>query len=278
MSLITPRDCGSVEREAPARSPAIVVRATSFASADVRIDAAVASRAGPRHDVNEDGASALNGRSAVFVVADGVGGGAMAASASRELVARLHSSLDGSPIDEDAIARALVEADREIARTIATQTARSGAATVALCAGIGASLAQWLIGWVGDCRVYRVRAARDEPIEPLTVDDTYRHLCELPPQGGSLDDPARMVGNGAVGAPNVRRVELARGGMLLIASDGVHKHLALTDIGRLVRAPWPLAKRCARLVELAHSNGGRDDATALVVRRDERHRAQRLQR
>jgi serine/threonine protein phosphatase PrpC len=276
VSLVTPRDPGC--NAPPPRPAPIAARHTTFSTGRVRVDAAVASRAGPAHRANEDGHSALHGRSAVFVVADGVGGGAMASCASRELVLRLHASLDTAPADSDTVRAALIDADRSIARTIATHTALTGAATVALCAGVGASLAEWLIAWVGDCRAYRVCAAADAPAELLTVDDTYRSLNETPPQGGSLDDPARMVGNGAVGAPNVRRVRLDRGDMLVLCSDGVHKHANADDIGRMMRGPSALARRCARLVDLAHASGGRDDATALVVRRGEPHPAEDTER
>ena len=67
--------------------------------------------------------------------------------------------------------------------------------------------------------------ASDEPAQLLTRDDTYRRLSEEPPPGGSLDDPARMIGNGAVSAPNIERVDLAFDEMLVLCSDGVHKYV-----------------------------------------------------
>ena len=48
---------------------------------------ASASATGTRHTVNEDACSALERAGRLFVVADGVGGGAFAAFASRDLVA-----------------------------------------------------------------------------------------------------------------------------------------------------------------------------------------------
>ena len=50
-----------------------------------------------------------------------------------------------------------------------------------------------------------------------------------------------MVGNGAVDAPNVRDVDLGRDEMLMLCSDGVHKHAGPRDIARLLRGPTPLA-------------------------------------
>src|SRR5437763_1499780 len=245
----------------PASAPGHSVRTTAW----VRLEAAVASARGKRRQINEDWHSALDSRTPLFVVADGVGGGAMAARASRELVRELHASLDHRHVDESAIRDALLRADREVGRSIASETRASGAATVALCAGCGRLLSKWLIAWVGDCRVYRLSTATDQPAELLTVDDTYRQLREMPPPGGSSDDPARMVGNGAVLEPNVGQAVLGRGEMLLICSDGVHKHLGPRDLGRVMRGAAPLARRCRRLVALARARGSSDDATVLVV-------------
>jgi protein phosphatase len=194
----------------------------------------------------------------------------MAARASRELVSHLHEALDGRPIDADAIRNALLTADREVERSIANHTDASGAATVALAAGSGMTLSRWLVAWVGDCRVYRLGAGADDAAELLTVDDTYRHLREAPPPGGSRDDPARMVGNGAVSAPNVDEVALRSGEMLVLVSDGVHKHVEPQDLSRVLHQPAPLVRRCGRLVALARARGSRDDATVLVVQREAR--------
>src|SRR5205085_8673362 len=110
-----------------------------------------ASSCGSSHAVNEDCYSALDGTLPLFVVADGVSSGAMASRASRELVSRIHATLERGRIDADAVCGAVLDADREVGRTIASRTQASGAATVALCAGTEASLSRWLIAWVGDC-------------------------------------------------------------------------------------------------------------------------------
>jgi len=249
------------------------IREKTPATTPIRVEAAVASLRARRHAVNEDWHSPLDHWSPLFVVADGVGGGALASRASRELVARLHEELAGARIDPQALRQALLDCDRAIARSIASRTTAAGAATVAICAGADASLARWLVAWVGDCRVYRLSAQSGAPVQLVTVDDTYRQLQEEPPPGGSLDDPARMVGNGAVDAPNVCEVALGDDEMLALCSDGVHKSADTGDIGRLLRGSAPLAERCRRLVEFARSNGSDDDATVLVVHRAPRRAA-----
>ena len=268
MSLPTPYDTGRVPVTRNAAARAATVDCGMFSTSFARLDLGVASCRGTRHAVNEDSHSALDGRTPVYVVADGVGGGAMASRVSRELVGRVYRALDRGPFDDVAVREALLDADREVARSIARLTDQRGAATVALCAGLDERLSRWLIAWVGDCRVYRIAAEADRDAEALTRDDTYRHLAEPPPPGGSPDDPARMVGNGAIAIPNLEYVGLDEGQMLALCSDGVHKHASAVDIAWQLRERHvPLARRCANLIALARAHGSTDDATVLVVHR-----------
>ena len=267
MSLVTPREPLTPHREGAPRDRTLVTEATLLKARGVQLDLAVASGRGRRRAMNEDAYSALDRPAPVYVVADGVGGGAMASWASRELVRRLHAALDRHRIDERSLSTALLDADRDVARAIAEHTRASGAATVALCAGTGPLLSRWLIAWVGDCRIYRLRATPGEPVELLTRDDTYGHLGENPPPGGSPDDPARMVGNGAVDDPNVTSVELGDDDILVLCSDGLHKHVEPHEFSRQLRAGASLARSCTRLVALARIRGSHDDATVLAIHR-----------
>ncbi len=113
-------------------SEAAFVREAVFATRDTRLHAAVASSRGQRHAVNEDGHTTLDGCAPLFVVADGVSAGAMAARASGDLVAHLHAALGSGDVDADAVRRAVLDADRAIAHSIARRTDAPGAATLAL--------------------------------------------------------------------------------------------------------------------------------------------------
>jgi protein phosphatase len=154
-----------------------------------------------------------------------------------------------------------------IAQRIAEVTEAPGAATVALCAPMGRLARTWLLAWVGDCRVYRLPAREGAPIEVLTRDDSFRHLGEAPPPGSGPDDPARMVGNGAIAGANVALQSMDRGDLLVLCSDGVHKHLEPEDWLRALRQPVPLARRCEALIGQARRRGSVDDATVLLLRR-----------
>jgi serine/threonine protein phosphatase PrpC len=245
----------------------LVVERGRFDGDNAQLEVGVASSTGLRHDVNEDAHSALDGTDALFVVADGVGGGAMASRASSELVALVHRSLARASLDAGTMRDALLDADLAVARSIARDTNALGAATIALCASVRPDFSAWLVAWVGDCRAYRLQRG-ERRAELLTRDDSYRRLAEPPPPGGSPDDPARMVGNGAVTAPNVTTAALALDGMLLLCSDGVHAHVDAGDLAAALMQPGrPLERRCADVVQLARQRGGRDDATLLAIRR-----------
>ncbi|MEP7302575.1 MAG: PP2C family serine/threonine-protein phosphatase [Caldimonas sp.] len=242
-------------------------RQASYAIAFGRIDAAVASSCGSLHHRNEDAHSPAGHAALLFVVADGVGGGAMAETASRELVTHLHDALDAGRPDPARVRQAMLGADRAIASRIAQVTAAPGAATVVLCTPANLLASKWLIAWVGDCRAYRF-SRRDEPrIELLTRDDTFGELGEPPPSGGSADDPARMVGNGATAGANVAIHELGSGELLVLCSDGLHKHVAPAEWRRVLAQAVPLARCCDDLIALACANGSTDDATVLIVQR-----------
>ena len=264
-SLITPIEpsvAARAAREVEGRAQH-AVQTTAFS----RIEVAVASSRGSQHADNEDAHSDLDASTGFFVVADGVGGGAMAQLASRLLVDSLHGALEGRRAEADAVRAALLDADRTIQRAIARQTDLPGAATVVLCAPVDVLAARWLIGWVGDCRAYRLAAVDGGRVDLLSCDDTFRALGEAAPPGGSPDDPARMVGNGAIAGANVALHELAAGDLLALCSDGVHKHLAPDDWAGTLRTDAPLPERCTQLIAAARAHGSTDDTTVLLLRR-----------
>ncbi|HEX4234831.1 MAG TPA: PP2C family serine/threonine-protein phosphatase [Caldimonas sp.] len=267
--LITPIEPGRPGRRAAAVATASAATQAVYANAFRRLEAAVVSSCGSQHGVNEDAHSPLEGSARLFVVADGVGGGAMAQLASHLLVDALHASLEPQPIDGDRVAAAMLGADRTIAAAIARVTDRPGAATVVLCAPLDVFAARWLVGWVGDCRAYRWSQRRSDRIELLTSDDTFGHLGETPPPGGAAGDPARMVGNGATTGANAIVLGVEPGELLALCSDGVHKHLDDADWCRVITAALPLARRADALVTLARAHGSTDDATVLLLQRSD---------
>ena len=266
-NLSTPLEPGAARWPGDAARTANPAQQSVHSTALRRIEAAVASSCGSQHDDNEDAHSTLDPAQTLYVVADGVGGGAMAQMASRQLVTHLRAALIAAPLNAERVRRAMLDADRAIAQRIAEVTDAPGAATVALCAPVNLMASRWLIAWVGDCRVYRFTMNGRPGIEMLTRDDTFRHLGEQPPAGGALDDPARMVGNGATAGANVALHDLACGDMLVLCSDGVHKALDEAAWSQMLMKRTSLARRCEDLIAQARAHGSVDDATVLVVQR-----------
>ena len=238
-----------------------------------RLEVAAASSCGLHRVANEDAHTPLGVAGPPFVVADGVGGGALAGLVSRWLVAELQVRLacaPEAPLAAASIERAMLEADAALARRIAEYTDAPGAATVALAAPLDARAARWIVAWVGDCRAYRWQPAL-RTLASLTEDDTFRRWQETPPAGSSPDDPARMVGNGATAGANVALQALDDGDLLVLCSDGVHRHVDAEGWSRVLAPEGDLRARCQALVRAARANGSTDDATVLLVRpmRDE---------
>jgi protein phosphatase len=264
MSLVTPLDPGTPRRVAAA--PPLEVLESVHTTLFGRIVSAVASSCGSVHGVNEDAHSAIDRSGTIYIVADGVGGGALAAMASRRLVAHLHAALEVDGIAAETVRQAMLDADRAIAESIAQVTEAPGAATVALCAPVNLMASKWLVAWVGDCRVY-LAPATGGPLLPLTFDDTFDRLEEAPPPGSTPDDPARMVGNGAVVRPNVTLADVALGDQLVACSDGVHRHLRPDEWQRALYGAAAPVRRCEEIIRIARANGSTDDATVLLVQR-----------
>jgi serine/threonine protein phosphatase PrpC len=234
--------------------------------------AGYASETGVEHAQNEDCCSHVPSAAnpSFCGVADGVGGGAHGEIASSTLLAHCARAPLEVYRDPARLTEWVTRADTEVRAAIARRTDKAGAATLAAVwfPARGAAL----IVNVGDCRVYRLQPRGACCfIERLTQDQTYAMLAQHPPANGSADDPARMVGAGAVGTPPVIRVRFHARELLLLCSDGVHKFVDDMEIAGIVAqglaGQQPLKLICAGLVAAAKNNGSHDDASALLVQR-----------
>jgi protein phosphatase len=108
----------------------------------------------------------------LFIVADGMGGHAAGEVASAMAVQIIAREFDGTAPDSaeapDRMARALKEANRAIYERTARETDKQGMGTTASVLTMADG--GYLIGQVGDSRVYRLR---DGELEQLTRDHSY---------------------------------------------------------------------------------------------------------
>ena len=234
--------------------------------------AAYASVTGTSHERNEDCCSHVPSaeRPAFCGVADGVGGGAHGEIASSVLLRHCAQAPKSAWSDPAKLVAWLARADGEVREAIARRTDQAGAATLA-AAWFPSPGTAYVLN-VGDCRAYQLKPhGKGYGIQRLTVDQTYASLAQEPPPNGKPEDPARMVGAGAVGTPPVVKAQLRERDLLLLCSDGLHKFVPDVQIAGIVAAGQAERKSleyiCGELVRAAKKNGSRDDASALLVLR-----------
>ncbi len=204
----------------------------------------------------------------LWVVADGMGGHARGERASQLVVERLSNlprpQLLGRSVREaeclvaDANRRLIDEADRSGEQIIGT--------TVAALLAIGGSCA---LLWVGDSRIYRLRAER---LVQLTTDHTEVQQWVTDGKLSAEDaegHPYAGVLSRAVGAEDEVRIDtrietLHPGDRYLLCSDGLTKELAHARIESALGVGTP-AETVRDLLDEACDSGGRDNVTAVVV-------------
>lgn len=225
---------------------------------------------GSRHELTEDalGHRAVTlaqpaGTGIYVVVADGVGGGARGDIAAQALVQ--HCLAVPEPLLTAAahLTAWLRLAEAHVQKALRAVTFSPGAATLA-AAWLNAEGEGYLLR-VGDARLYHVDA--EGQVSPLSDDQTYRNIGELPPPGASGDDPARMVGTGYMGEPELMPVHLNAFEAILLCSDGLHRGLTPTELATLLRHPDGLEAACLAMVQAARAAGSDDDISVLVARR-----------
>ena len=218
----------------------------------------------------------------LIVVADGMGGVEGGERASALAVETLRgffedgfrSFLHGGHVDEKAIHRELVEglahADRVILHRAAVDVRRSGMGTTLTMVYLVDSVAH--VVHAGDSRAYLFR---DGVLRRLTRDHTL--VQALVDQGTLTAEDARshphrnvvtnVLGGPAEGVdPDVFRVDLGAGDLLLVCSDGltepVDDEAIAATLGR-ERSPQGAAEA---LIAEALRRGGPDNVTVVVAR------------
>ncbi len=232
-----------------------------------RLESVWISECGTSHSHNQDSVFAS---APFFAVADGVGGGTAGELASSQMLAWCRTIPSQTWQDAESLAIWLKQADEALAQSLKSLNTKGESATT--FAGV------WLsknghghIAHVGDARILLIHPRdRSWTIEQLTRDQTYAEMGESPPLGGNSDDPARMVGVGAIGQPPVGKIQLQEHDILLICSDGFHRFV----LPKVIRSCFkqgalhhlPLSKIASKLVSLAKQAGSYDDISVLLVR------------
>lgn len=242
------------------------------------IDHGVCSHIGQRSQ-NQDCHLAISGGwGSLFAVADGMGGHAGGALASRLACEQLNEAFVSRHRDEewstpDALSRHLVEAviraDRFIRRYGRGQGDLADMGTTLSCLLFAGD--QGVIAHVGDSRIYRWRKGH---LSLLTVDHTFIQDMifegELAPSD-ALFHPFRHMLTRTLGTVeplefvDSRLDQVKTGDRFLLCTDGLTNTLSDNSILEALEAPSNAASIANGLVERAIARDARDNVTAIVV-------------
>jgi len=209
----------------------------------------------------------------IFIVADGMGGHAAGEVASEMAVQivldelRNVRDLDGEDVVQ-LVASALKLANRQIHERTLTEVDKQGMGTTASVLVL--SGARYLIGQVGDSRVYLLRAGK---FAQLTKDHSY--VQEQVDAGYLTPEQARYhpysnvitrcVGAGSDVEPDIYRGEVKPGDVFLVASDGLTGMVDDRRLAQLLSSPALPERKVQALISEANGRGGLDNITAIIV-------------
>ena len=209
----------------------------------------------------------------IFIVADGMGGhaaGEVASEMSVQIVSReLQDLLDVyGEVAREKVAESLRIANRAIYdRTIQEADKQGMGTTVSMLMVSGA---RYLIGQVGDSRIYLLR---DGALRQLTKDHSY--VQEQVDAGFLTPEQARYhpysnvitrcVGASDAVEPDTYAGEMKPGDVFLVASDGLTGMVDDRRLQQLLLSRASAGRVVDALIAEANYRGGLDNITAVVV-------------
>lgn len=211
----------------------------------------------------------------VFCVADGMGGGAEGATASRFVCEEIEKTVAAKTLAERmAVVEAAVAAANDRIRAYAKERDfKQMGSTVAVLLLDPSDSRRAAICHIGDSRIYRIRR---RTAELLTHDHTIGgQLGELTTgitAAGfkSRTNPLAHVLTRAIGGADKvegewKRIDVADGDRFLICSDGVHDVVSDARIGVILSCPDGLKEVSRRLAEEVVRHGAPDNFSYVMV-------------
>ena len=214
-----------------------------------------------------------------MLVADGVGSGTGGGAASRLALASVMKYVTtslrsyhaaGSASDQDfydAMKKAALEAHEAVLAEAAAQPEAKMATTLTLAVAVF----PWMyVTQVGDSRCYRywdgelLQMTRDQTVAQGLVDQG------ILPAERAANSPFSSVLSSALGAgeatPVVSRIDIPRGCVVLLCTDGLTKHVDAAELSREVEAMQSSEQLCHTLLKMALERGGSDNITIIAAR------------
>lgn len=243
---------------------------------------------GRKRSANEDSYLA-DGKLQLFVVADGMGGHAAGEVASRIAVESIEDFITYTSNDKEItwpfefdetlsmagnrLKSAIQTAHAKVLEATSQKKEFQGMATTVVAVLVEDGKAQ--VAHVGDSRAYMVREGK---LIQLTSDHSW--VNEQLRTGAitsqqARNHPYRNIVTRALGGPNpvdvdVSEEPLQKSDIILLCSDGLNTMITdeqILDI--LTRNQDDLEKACQELISTANQNGGEDNVTAVLVKREE---------
>jgi protein phosphatase len=237
---------------------------------------------------NEDNFG-YDSRYGIFVVCDGMGGQAAGEVASKMGVDILLDYFRNQPSAAEmpatngnnphapqpnssgaqSLANAIQLANRTIFQAGQAQQARHGMGSTIVAALVrGNALA---IAHVGDSRIYLVRQGTIQQLtqdHSLVMEQVRRGYITLEQaQKSEMQNIIlRALGSEEAVEADIEDLVAVPGDLLLMASDGLTRHVQDEEILKIVQQPGDLEHACDDLVQMAKNRGGDDNITCLLVR------------
>jgi serine/threonine protein phosphatase PrpC len=226
---------------------------------------------------NQD-SMAIDGGLALFLVADGMGGGPAGAEAARHVMIGFSRLLAerARALPEKTNPRIMREALRDCVLQLGRELCEAGDADLAR-KGMGTTVAAvWVRGCyahlvhMGDSRIYLFR---DNTLRLLTADHSIAALllrngeiseeeAARHPARGQL---SRFVGMAGDTYPDVSSLRLHANDRLLLCTDGLWGAVEAKEMQTSMSCQAEPEAVCRELVECAKGHGGADNITALVI-------------
>ena len=225
-------------------------------------------------------------RSGVFVVCDGMGGQAAGEVASKigvdtilEYFRKAEAAAgkyppEGTPLEgvsesANALASSIRLANKSIFQAASANAGHAGMGSTVVAALVKGNF--FSIAHVGDSRIYLIRK---DSIQQLTNDHSL--VMEQVRRGLITQEEAeksnmqniiiRALGSEETVEADVDDMVAQPGDILLLATDGLTKHVKDSALLKLVKGASTLSQACDALIQAARDDGGDDNITCILVR------------
>jgi serine/threonine protein phosphatase PrpC len=203
-----------------------------------------------------------------FVVADGMGGHAGGATASRIAVETLLLGEGGGTGTDEKLGNAFRAANSKIHQTGIREARLAGMGTTAVA--LAFEHGKCWVGNVGDSRAYRLRGST-----LLAITGDHSVVAEFERQGHITNEQARAhprrnelmrsLGTSREVDVDVDPIDAAPGDTFMLCSDGLHGVVNDEAIAGLL-APGTAQEATDALISAANTAGGPDNISVLVIR------------